>query len=125
MLNTKPSLQQVGHTIVKLTNQQFDNHKTKWASKKKGKLSKTANLLKAISDNPLAQTNTLRVLADCSNVSDRVRSINKKIMNSGLMIIRVSPTTVSPSEDFHYWCLIEAPIVDIPVKMAVNDPLNK
>ena len=122
MNSIKPSLQQVGHKIVKLTDQQFDNHKSKWASKG-GELSKTANLLKAISDNPLAQTNTLRALADCSNVPDLVRSINKKLMNSGLMVIRVSPPVGAPNENFHFWCLIEAPIMDIPVHMAVNDPL--
>ncbi|NVN82752.1 MULTISPECIES: hypothetical protein [unclassified Vibrio] len=120
----QPSLHKVGHPIVKLTEKQFTNYSSLWASRQAGKLSKTAQLLKAISDNPLSQTNELRQLAGCSNVPDLVNSINKKLMSKGLMVIRVEPVGVARNDDFHFWCLIEAPIMNIPVQMAVNDPLN-
>ena len=121
-LNVKPSLKQVGHTTVKITDKQFNNWKTLWRTRS-GKISKTALLLKAISEHPLLQTNELRRLVDCSNVPDLVRSINKKIMNKGYMVIRVAPANLAPNDDFHFWCLVEAPIMDISVKMAVNDPV--
>ena len=122
--HNQPSLHRVGHPIVKLTEKQFSNVSGLWRSRKPGELSKTAKLLKAISDNPLSQTNELRQLANCSNVPDLVGFINKKLMNKGLMVIRVEPVGVAPNDDFHYWCLIEAPIMNVPVQMAVNDPLN-
>ncbi|MFS1918728.1 MULTISPECIES: hypothetical protein [unclassified Vibrio] len=119
----QPSLNRVGHTIVKLTDKQFSNYSSLWRARKLGELSKTAQLLKAISDNPLSQTNALRHIVDCSNVPDLVGAINKKLMNKGYMVIRLDPIGVAPNEDFHYWCLVEAPIVKIPVQMSSNDPL--
>lgn len=117
----KPRLHQAGYKIVKLTQQQFGEYKNLWLMRK-GKLTKTALLLKTISDNPMLKTDQLRSLVNCAYVPDLASSINKKLMSKGLMVVCISPRQ-GRNEDFHFWCLIEAPIMELPVQMSVNDPL--
>ncbi len=84
--------------------------------------SKTAAVLDAIASNPGITTDSIREYARCSNVPDLVFNINKKLMNKMLMIVRVEPLGCPPNAAFHHWYLIEAPIMDCPVGLSVNDP---
>lgn len=119
-----PSRHQIGHAPVRLTEQQLDNYIGMWRRRKGGLPAKCALLLKAISDYPLIKTHEARRLADdCSNVPNQVALINRKLMNKGYMIIRIDPVGVAHNEDFHHWCIIEAPMMQLSVGMAVNDPI--
>ncbi|WP_435000179.1 hypothetical protein ACRZ5S_22460 (plasmid) [Vibrio scophthalmi] len=118
----KRSLTPVSNAPYQLTASEFTQlSRTLWNTSL-GKVTKSALLLKAISDNPYAQTTTLRNLANCANVPDLVANINKKLMNHGLMIVRIEPVGVPRNADFHKWCLVKANITHIPVQMSVNDP---
>jgi hypothetical protein len=67
------------------------------------------------------RTNEIRLFADCSNVPQAAIDANKKLMNFGLMLICEKPSHGVYNSDFHYWYLVEAPIMTIRVGMAVND----
>lgn len=123
MAHLYPRQTSVGQPFYKLTDKQYANVSTLWRSPNVKSLSKTALLLKAISDNPLSQTSVLRNMANCANVPDLVALMNKKLMNKGLMVVRMEPVGVARNADFHRWGLIKAPIAQLPVQMAVNDPV--
>nr|AKN40950.1 hypothetical protein [Enterovibrio norvegicus] len=96
--------------------------KIKW-SKRNGKDSKMALVFESIALTQGVKTDAARRYANCSNIPNMVDNINKKIMSLGLMIVRVDPWGVPPNADFHHWYLVEAPIMNVPVQMAVNDPI--
>lgn len=98
----------------------LDNYALFWG---KNGNTKTASVLKVIHNNPGITTDNVRYIASCSNVPDLVHAINKKIMNFGLMIVRIEPVGVPSNAAFHHWYLVYAPVMNISVSMAVNDPL--
>ena len=68
-------------------------------------------ILRAIATNQGIKTNEIRNLADvCSNPADSIREINKKLMNKGLLIVRMEPIGVAHNECCHHCFLVEAPI---------------
>ncbi|TKF29260.1 hypothetical protein [Enterovibrio norvegicus] len=123
MNNLKPRPTSLGFNIAHLSNQTIHNYCQFW-EKRNGKLPKIALAFKAIAENPGITTDEVRLLANhYGNVSDGVRAMKKKLMNKGLMVECVKPFGVAPNEAFHHWYLVEAPIMNVPVQMAVNDPI--
>ncbi|MCB5450226.1 hypothetical protein G4B85_14580 [Vibrio lentus] len=119
-----PSISKLGLPLAYLSDKELDEFPNLWRKRKGGKLSKAALALRAIARNQGIQTNKIRLLADgLSNPSNSIIDMNKKLMNKGLMIIRVEPLGVAPNEDFHHWFLVKAPIQKITVEMSSNDPL--
>lgn len=84
--------------------------------------SKKAAVFRCIAQKPGVTTDVARISGNCSNIPDMVYSINKKLMNRGLMIYRESPKGVAPNAGFHHWYLVEAPIMQVDVAYASNDP---
>ncbi|MBE8566811.1 hypothetical protein [Vibrio sp. OPT20] len=118
-----PSISRLGLPLAHLSDATIRDYSLFWR-KHQGLPAKTALVLAAIAKNPGIKTNEVRSLArDCSNVPSLVDDINKKIMNKGLMIVRQEPVGVAPNESCHHWYLVEAPIQNVPVGMAVNDPV--
>lgn len=115
-----PRSSSLGLPVYTLSNKKIDAYSLLWG---KNGTTKTANVLRAVNGNPGITTDKIRHIAFCSNVPDLVRAINKKLMNVGLMIIRVEPVGVPQNCAFHHWFLVQAPIVTVPVSMAVNDPI--
>ncbi|MGF1708890.1 hypothetical protein [Enterovibrio baiacu] len=126
MLNTNttmPRQSSIGMPIASLCSLQLNNYCQLWPLRN-GRLCKTALVLKAIALEPGITTDKVRIKSEhCSNVPCLVDAINKKLMNKGLMIIRIEPVGVAHNEAFHHWYLVEAPIMNVPVQMAVNDPI--
>ncbi|TKF14499.1 hypothetical protein FCV43_19645 [Vibrio genomosp. F6] len=124
LATTMPSASRVGFPLAHLSKKTLDGYSLWWRKRKDGKVAKAALVLCAIAQNQGIKTNEIRNLADaCSNPADSIRDINKKLMNKGLMIIRMDPVGVAPNESCHHWFLIEAPIQQVSVKMSSNDPL--
>ncbi|AJR09625.1 hypothetical protein C9J03_25900 [Photobacterium gaetbulicola] len=120
-----PNTSRIGLPLAHLSDKTINDYAKNLWQMRKNKLSKTALVFMAIANQPGIRTNEVRPLAnDCSNVPSLVDDINKKIMNKGLMIIRMEPVGVAPNEAFHHWYLVEAPIMQVPVEMAVNDPIQ-
>ncbi|ELA9241755.1 hypothetical protein QUO02_000875 [Vibrio alginolyticus] len=118
-----PSISRLGLPLAHLSDATISDYSLFWR-KHRGLPAKTALVFAAIAKNPGIKTNEVRSLArDCSNVPSLVEDINKKIMNKGLMIVRQEPLGVAPNESFHHWYLVQAPIQNVPVSMAVNDPV--
>ena len=116
----KPSASQVRFQQVHLDEQTIENLAPLFG--KQGQ-SKTSYVFRAIVNEQGITTNYIRMIADCSNVPSLVSDINKKLMNKGLMIIRIDPVGVPPNAAFHHWFLVEAPISNIYVDgLASNDP---
>ncbi|HGF7375728.1 TPA: hypothetical protein AB5C23_003434 [Vibrio cholerae] len=116
-----PSSKRVGYPQVTLPSKTLDDYTLFWG---RNGNTKTANVLRAVNGKQGITTDEIRAFAKCSNVPDLVRAINKKLMNKGLMIIRIEPVCVAPNEAFHHWFLVKAPMMDVPVKMSVNDPIH-
>ncbi len=123
LATTMPSTSRIGLPLARVS-EKLDTYSLWWRKRKGGKLAKAALVLRAIAQNQGIKTNVIRNLADdCSNPADSIRDINKKLMNKGLMIIRMDPVGVAPNECCHHWFLVEAPNQQVPVKMSSNDPL--
>lgn len=119
-----PNTSRIGLPLARLSDKTISDYTLFWR-KRKGELAKTALVFAAIAQNPGIKTNDIRRMArDCSNVPSLVDDINKKIMNKGFMIIRIDPIGVAPNESCHHWYLVKAPIMQLPVEMAVNDPIQ-
>lgn len=87
-----------------------------------GNTTKKALVLDAVANNQGIRTNDIRTFANCSNVPQAAIDANKKLMNHGLMIICVKPSHLAHNAAFHYWYLVQAPIQNISVQLAMNDP---
>ena len=83
---------------------------------------KKAAVFEAIANNPGIRTDEIRNFANCSNVPALAYQATKKLMNHGLMLECFKPAGVASNAQFHYWYLIKAPMVNVPVTMSVNDP---
>ncbi|ANS87900.1 hypothetical protein VSVS12_04200 [Vibrio scophthalmi] len=124
LATTMPNTSRIGLSLAHVSEKTLDTYSLWWRKRKGGKLAKAALVLRAIAQNQGIKTDEIRNLADaCSNPAHSIRDINKKLMNKGLMIIRMDPVGVAPNESCHHWFLVEAPIEQIKVHMASNDPL--
>lgn len=123
---TMPNASRLGFPLAHLSEQTLNEYSLWWRKRKNGRFAKIALVFLAIARNQGIKTDEIRNLADsCSNPADSIRDINKKLMNKGLMIVRMDPVGVAPNESCHHWFLVEAPIQQISVKMSSNDPLYK
>lgn len=112
-----------GLNIAHLSAQTIHNYCQFW-EKRNGKLPKIALAFKAIAENPGITTDDVRLIANhYGNVSNGVREMNKKLLDKGLMIERHDPLGCPPNAAFHHWYLVEAPVMNVPVSMAANDPV--
>ncbi|MGF1707255.1 hypothetical protein [Enterovibrio baiacu] len=111
-----------GFPQVHLHQADVDRIKNLTWSKRNGKFTKTSLAFEAIALTQGITTDLVRLHAGCSNVPQLVDDVNKKIMNLGLMIVRVDPLGVPPNAAFHHWYLVEAPIQQVDRQMAANDP---
>ncbi len=88
-----------------------------------GNTTKKALTFEAVANNQGIRTNDIRDHAFCSNVPQAAIDANKKLMNHGLMIICDKPAHKARNAAFHHWYLVQAPIHNLSVQMASNDPL--
>ncbi len=86
-----------------------------------GNDTKKALTFLAVANKQGSRTNEIRMFANCSNVPQAAIDANKKLMNYGLMLVCLKPPHKAYNSAFHFWYLIQAPIMDIPVSMSAND----
>lgn len=86
-----------------------------------GYTTKKALAFQAIAQKQGIRTDEVRLFANCSNVPNAAIDANKKLMNYGLMLICDKPAHKAYNSGFHFWYLVEAPIQQVPVAMAMND----
>ncbi|WP_305406525.1 hypothetical protein [Photobacterium leiognathi] len=124
LCKTMPNTSCIGLPLAQVSESFLKASEGWWRKRKDGKLSKASMILRAIAMNQGIKTDEIRNLADaCSNPAHSIRDINKKLMNKGLLIVRMDPVGVAPNECCHHWFLVEAPIETVKVQMSSNDPL--
>lgn len=105
-----------GQHLVTLSNDEIESISKAMGSKYK----KTLTFV-AVARKQGIRTDEVRLFANCSNVPNAAIDANKKLMNYGLMLHCVKPPHGAYNSGFHFWYLIKAPIMTLPVGMAVND----
>ncbi|HHG3093055.1 TPA: hypothetical protein ACPVXD_003263 [Vibrio parahaemolyticus] len=86
-----------------------------------GNKTKKALTFLAVAKQQGSRTNEIRTFANCSNVPQAAIDANKKLMNYGLMLVCLKPPHAAYNSAFHFWYLIEAPIMNVPISMSSND----
>ncbi|ENM8378397.1 hypothetical protein ND980_15535 [Vibrio diabolicus] len=116
VLGMVQSTKKCGSYLVTLSNDEISS-----ISKALGLKYKKTLTFVAVAQKQGIRTDEVRLFADCSNVPQAAIDANKKLMNFGLMLVCDKPTYGASNSGFHYWYLVKAPIMYLPVDMAVND----
>ncbi|MCF6441054.1 hypothetical protein L1077_16580 [Pseudoalteromonas luteoviolacea] len=83
---------------------------------------KMRNAIEYVASHPGDITHVVRSQSGCSNISEAFRNANKRLLNVGLMVVCKPQKGKGKTQDVHQWYLIHAPIVQVKVQHASNDP---